>query len=194
MTPPLPQELPPYLREPLWRPHRQLPHARLPVRLRPWLLDTGSLTQRLISACAGTFRVQVVRQRHARPMQNETRRLRLRFGERALVREVLLYCGGTPWVYARTVIPQSTLSGRERRLAHLGSRSLGATLFADPSTLRGDIEIVELRPGSRLYETAGRASGVRAPVLWGRRARFTLNGKHLLVSEIFLPALGGFPA
>jgi chorismate lyase len=41
----------------------------------------------------------------------------LRLPLRALIREVHLLCDDRPWVFARTIIPISTLRGRERRLA-----------------------------------------------------------------------------
>jgi chorismate lyase len=168
--------------------------AALPVSLRPWLLDTGSLTERLMRACNGKFRVHVVNQRYAVPLRNEAQALSLSPRIFALVREVQLMCADTPWVWARTVIPRTTLTGRERRLARLRSRSLGATLFADPSTVRGEIEVALLRPGDRLYAPAARACRTPPTELWARRARFLLNNKPLLVQEIFLPDLGEFPA
>jgi chorismate lyase len=182
------------LHEPVWRPQSRIRRASLPAYLRPWLLDTGSLTERLVAACRGNFRVQVFRQRHARPMLNEARVLGLKTSETALIREVLLHCNDVPWVYARTIIPRQTLTGRERKLAHLRSRSLGAVLFADPSVERGEIELAALTPQDRLYAFAARACDELPPALWGRRALFRLNGKRLLVNEIFLPPLGKFPA
>ena len=74
-------------------------------------------------------------------MSNEARVLGMSMSGRALVREVQLLCNGVPWVYARTVIPRRTLSGRQSRLAHIKSRSLGAMLFADPSMRRGELQL-----------------------------------------------------
>lgn len=177
-------------REPIWQPSRRVPLSRIPAPLRPWLLDEGSLTRRVIDACCGPFRVRVVSQRWRRPMRNEAQALDLRPEWRALVREVQLLCGEVAWVYARTVIPRTTLTGRERRLAHLGSRSLGAVLFADPTLERAQTELARLVPGDALY--AGIAATLARPPaeLWGRRTRFALRGKPLLVSEVFLPAIG----
>jgi chorismate lyase len=111
----------------------------------------------------------------------------------ALIREVLLHCAGVPWVYARTIIPRATLTGEERRLARLRTRSLGAVLFADASTRRDETEIARLTPDDRLYQSAARACDDLPPVLWARRALFRLHDKPLLVNEIFLPPLGKYP-
>lgn len=157
--------------------------------LRDWLLDTGSLTRRVKQACAGRFRVQVEMQGWARPRLDEYRALGLRLGRIALIREVHLLCDERPWVFARTIIPVTTLRGRQRRLAHLGNRPLGAVLFADPRMQRGPVEVVRVPPGSALFAAAVLGLKRRPAEIWGRRSMFRLDGKPLLVSEFFLPGL-----
>jgi chorismate--pyruvate lyase len=179
--------------EPVWRPAARLRRAGIPERFFPWLFDSSSLTQRLQSACAGRFRVQVIRQSWAPPMRNEARALGVRPSSRALVRQVYLLCDDVPWVYARTVIPRVTLSGRRRRLARLRSRSLGAVLFADPTMERGAVELAALRPGDRLFDHATHGLRARPDTVWGRRALFRLGGRPLLVCEFFLPDIAEFP-
>ncbi len=137
-----------------WREGRQLSRATPTASLRDWLLHTGSLTRRVQQACAGRFRVRVEMQGWARPRLDEYRALGLRWGRIAFIREVHLLCDEQPWVFARTIIPVSTLRGRERRLAHLGSRPLGAVLFADPHMQRGPVEVACIRPGSKMFATA----------------------------------------
>lgn len=166
-----------------------MPCRRIDAALRGWLLDPGSLTERLVAACDGRFRVEVVSQRHARPQRNECRVLRMRHGRHALIRQVRLYCGDQPWVFARTVIPLSTLRGRRRRLARLGNRPLGALLFADPGMRRDAMQISCIRPGQALFDTATRGLRSRPGAIWGRRSVFYLDGAPLLVSEVFLPGL-----
>lgn len=123
-------------------------------------------------------------------MRSEARALAVHADRRTLVREVQLVCDEIAWVHARTVIPRATLTGRERRLAHLGSRSLGAVLFADPTLERAETEIARLVPGDALYASIAACLARPPAELWGRRTRYALNGKALLVSEIFLPAIG----
>jgi chorismate--pyruvate lyase len=177
-----------------WRPAAHWLRPSLPARLRPWLLDPASLTERIICSCRGAFRVQVLDQAWRRPLPSETQALALKPGRRAWVRQVRLFCDRSPWVYARTVIPPSTLTGAQRRLARLRSRSLGAVLFADPSMRRGPMEVARLAPGDALYALATRDLKKRPAEVWGRRAVFRLRDKPLLVSEMFLPDLGDFPA
>lgn len=179
--------------EPLWRPWRRVSKAEVPASVRPWLLDAASLTQQLISVCTGAFRVEIIAQGRRTPMRNEALALDLAPERYAMVREVHLRCAERPWVYARTVIPPATLSGVNRRLAHLKTRSLGAVLFADPSTERGEVEVARITARDTLYARAARGLRQAPDVLWGRRARFLLRGQPLLVTEIFLPGVPAHP-
>jgi chorismate--pyruvate lyase len=121
-------------------------------------------------------------------MECEHRALGLGRRVNALVREVLLRCDDEPWVFARTVIPATTLRGRTRRLAFLGGRPLGGMLFADASMERSEVEVARIDAHLPLY---ARASGGAAigEVIWGRRSVFWIAGRPLLVSELFLPVV-----
>lgn len=169
-----------------WRKGKQLPRTEPAPVLRDWLLHTGSLTRRVQQSCNGCFRVRVEMQGWGRPRLDEYRALRLRLGRIALIREVHLLCDDRPWIFARTIIPVTTLRGRERRLAHLGNRPLGAVLFADPHMQRGPVQVARIPPGSALFAAAVRGLKQRPPEIWGRRSVFRLGGKPLLVSEFFL--------
>ena len=166
----------------------------VPARMQCWLLDPASLTARLTSACKGRFEVRVMSQRWGSPLHNELKRLGMRTRQSALIREVFLYCDAQPWVFARTVIPRTTLSGKQKYLANIGSRSLGAVLFADPNMRRDHFEIACLRPGELLYQHAVQLDSKRPTELWGRRSAFYLSDKPLLVNEIFLPGIANCPS
>ena len=160
--------------------------SRVPPALRGWLLNSDSLTRRLQQASDGQLTVQVLNQSVQLPGLSECRALGLAPRRRALVREVVLSGRGSPWVYARSVLPLTTLSGPLRRLRHLDNRPLGELLFNDPTMTREPLEwacisaenSTALAPQLPLY---------REPV-WGRRSVFRLAGKPLLVCEIFLPS------
>ena len=170
-----------------WRPVRQYLRHSLPCETLAWLLDPASLTRRVVAVCHGHFRVEVVSQGWRRPSLNEARALGVPPAGYAFVRQVYLLCDERPWVFARTVIPRTTLTGHERRLAHLNTRPLGEVLFADPSMRRGDVEIARLTSGDDLYQYATQRLAAAPAAIWGRRSLFTLSGKPLLVNEIFLP-------
>lgn len=170
--------------EPSWRSYTRTTASTMPASLRGWLLDRGSLTQRLIDASGGEFRVEVLSQHMALPLLSEANALGLPTRQRAVVREVILYGGGEPWVYARSIIPVKTLTGRLRSLRTLYNRPLGALLFNDKTMQRGDIEITCMNTESHLQPSL--PQDIKGTV-WGRRSVFYLDQKPLLVSEMFLP-------
>jgi len=175
--------------EPVWHPCERLRRHALSALERDWLVDDSSLTRRLQQACSARFHVEVISQRLERPMLSEARALGRPSREIALVRQVRLCCAEHAWVFARTVVPLPSLQGELRRLAMLGSRPLGAVLFADPKMRRQPLEIARITPRHRLYRMATANDERGASGLWGRRSVFTLQGSPLLVSEFFLPTL-----
>jgi chorismate--pyruvate lyase len=179
--------------EPVWREAMRLHHRDVPANMLRWLLDPASLTLRVRSACSGRFRVDVLSQGWARPHLNEAEVLGMRGNCWGFVREVQLMCDDQPWVFARTIIPRSTLVGANRRLTRLKTRPLGAVLFANPTMTRGPVEIARIASGVRLYASATQHMSTLPAEIWGRRSVFTLSGKPLLVSEIFLPGIPPCP-
>ncbi len=156
-------------------------------RYHGWLIDRGSLTDRIRGRC-GAFSVRLVFQGPRRATRDE----RFLFGGRArqtLVREVYLCCGDVPVVFAHSVARRGDLRRAWRALNRLGTRPLGAALFADPRVRRQPLRFRELRARDEL--TALALAGVRGqrPALWARRSLFTLRNSPILVTEIFLPGI-----
>ncbi len=180
-----------YHPEPVWIPKRRIISGQVPDNILHWLLDRASLTQRIINTCSGRFRVKVLSQQWDRPMANEARALGMASTGHALIRQVQLLCDEEPWVYARTVIPRTTLTGPERRLAYLKSRSLGAMLFADPTMRRSEVQVSRVTPRDKLHGIVASHIDQSPEVIWGRRSVFTIGNKPLLVSELFLPIVEG---
>jgi len=156
-------------------------------RYHDWLIDRGSLTDRVRARCKA-FRVELVFQGSRRVTRDE----RFLFGGRAcqtLVREVYLCCGDVRVVFAHSVARRGDLRGAWRALNRLGTRPLGAALFADPRVRRQPLRFRELRSRDEL--TALALAGVRGrqPALWARRSLFILRNSPILVTEIFLPGI-----
>ncbi len=152
-----------------------------------WLIDRGSLTDRIRARC-DAFRVKVVFQGPRRATRDE----RFLFGARArqtLVREVFLLCGDVPVVFAHSVVRWNDLRGAWRSLSGLGSRPLGAALFANPRVRRHALRFRELRARDELALRALPATHGRRPALWARRSLFTLRNSPILVTEVFLPGI-----
>ena len=176
-----------------WRSLHQLRPGDAPPEMRRWLFAPGSLTRLLQQASNGDFQVRLLSQGWEAPLPDEGRLLGIRAKHYAMVRQVQLFCNGTPWVYARTVIPRSTLIGPQRRFIRLGSRPLGAVLFADPSMQRSEAQVTRLEPQMKLHQIASAELAGNPGTIWGRRSIFCLSNRPLLVSELFLPTIGEFP-
>lgn len=155
------------------------------AQLLDWLLDPNSLTLRLKKYCQH-FRVEVLGQAIERCSESEANE-DIHTGEQVLVREVLLYCDDVPQVFARSLIPLTSLTGEQQQLAHLGTQSLGQVLFNHPDLKRKCIEISSFDQQSQVSQLSRYLDLSVTTPLWGRRSVFLLEQKPVMVAEIFLP-------
>jgi len=153
--------------------------------LSHWLLDQGSLTARLKSH-SQHFRVELLGQQQTLCSELEANEL-IQVGEPVLVREVLLYCDDVAQVFARSLLPLSSLTGDEKQLANLGTQPLGQVLFNNPSLIRQRIELASFDNSSTVAKLAQKLKQTSEKLLWGRRSIFILEDKPLMVAEVFLP-------
>lgn len=167
---------------PPWRRESRVAGPQL-APVRSWLLDDGSLTQRLLDT-GRRFSLQRWQQGWGLPLRDERRLLAMGLRERAIIRQVVLRLDGDAVVYARSVFPVSSLTGPLLRLRRLANQSLGAFLFARADMRRSPFEIALLAgddpylPGPLQQQEAA----------WARRSCFSVAGRPLLVSEVFLEA------
>jgi len=158
------------------------------ARLRRWLLDRGSLTRR-IQLRSRQFRVDLLALTKAPANRDERRLIEFGAGVHCAVREVALHSDGKAVIFAHSVAARRELKGPWRMLMTLGTRPLGAALFADPRVARQTLRFRRIRRGAELYGQACRLLD-RAPVaLWARRSLFVFRGSRLLVTEVYLPAI-----
>jgi chorismate lyase len=167
-----------------WYRRHQLFNQTIPSALLPWLFDTSSLTARMIELCGADFSVRLISQQRQVLNVEEAAAMSLQNIHSALVRQVLLCCKDQPLVYARTVIPVTSIQGAQRRYANMGNRPLGAMLFSDRTMQREAVQVTRL---SGEHE-AKKYTEIDESV-WGRRSVFRVAGKPILVSEYFLPEL-----
>jgi len=156
----------------------------LSQELISWLYDQDSLTQRLQSHCQ-QFEVMVLRETDAVVTAAEQQLFNP--GEVIRSREVLLLCDGQPHVYARTLIPKTTLDYANNLLKKLGNTSLGEVLFRADDMKRQPIETTSFSSSSSMSRFATALTLTPQHPLWARRSIFILEGNPLLVSEVFLP-------
>jgi chorismate--pyruvate lyase len=160
-----------------------------PQRMRHWLTDTMSLTQKLTERCSH-FRVQRLAQQNALVLPDEQAAIAL--PRRAMVqqREVFLRCDEVPVVYAHTVVPLTATTSDWPFFNALGERSLGTTLFGDPCVQRGRLEYARL--GIRHPLVLRASAALQQPLatpLFARRCLYQRKRGLLLVTELFLPAI-----
>jgi chorismate lyase len=155
-------------------------------RYRHWLIEQGSLTRRLQSV-SRDFCVKTSRHEYARPQVDEAELLALPHRQKALLREVYLYCNGEPVVFAHSVLPRHSLRGEWLVLGHLGNKPLGAALFMNPKVTRTQLEFKKLSNHHNLYRRAVRHLVARPPAVWARRSIFRLGRSAIMVTEVFLP-------
>jgi chorismate lyase len=161
--------------------------ARVPPLLMPWLAEPGLLTSRVRAECGATTRLRLLRLEPA-PLDPEVaHRLGLE-DTSCLLREIEFTCGSRRWVFAQSVLPQSTVR-RHPWLRELGERGLGESLSAVEDVRREPLEYTELPGGHPLARAASRDDPASGP-LWARRAVYRLGGPPILVQEVFLPGLG----
>ena len=123
------------------------------------------------------------------PYGNDGGQIGLRAREYAWLREVLLITDGHPVVFAYSIAAPRDLRGPWRMMSRIGSRPLGAALFADPQIVRLPLYIARVAPATPVHCRAEAALGAILPALWARRSVFVSKGRLLMVTEVFLPAM-----
>lgn len=159
-----------------------------PHPLHGWLTSRGSLTARIVARTA-EFRLTRLSQRYRAANADELGELGLRAKEKVLVREVILWNGDMPLVFAHSIAGRRDLAGTWRSLRGLGTRPLAAMLFANPRVTRQPIEFQRIDRRHPLYRQAVGLFPTLPRALWARRSVFLLDGRPLLVTEVFLPGI-----
>lgn len=153
-----------------------------------WLINSGSLTQRLRQHYAD-FSVKLLSVAYAKPLFDEVAPLNMPAYKKALIREVLLQGNQHAVVFAHSVLPRASLRGRWLGLTRLGNRPLGASLFANKQVKRTALRYKKLSHQHPLYQHAIQHLNDQPAFLWARRSVFSLDCAHMLVTEVFLPEL-----
>lgn len=163
---------------PVWLPEHELTQLTTDPHAASWLLERGSLTQRLREHW-GDAAVQLLDEGLSTPLPHEAQRLGLPPDAHAWVRCVLLVCRGEPRVYARTVIPGWTPHNPWAQVQRLGQQPLGELLFRLPDLQRSAFEWNADASWPHLQNIEGE------PPL-ARRCVFERAEAPLLLTEVFL--------
>ncbi|MFC4700685.1 chorismate--pyruvate lyase family protein [Glaciecola siphonariae] len=157
----------------------------LPANMKDWLLDTGSLTERLQGLCT-SFNVELLGQ-SVLPLSAAEKSILSRACHHAeqqtwQIREVILFGDGVPWVFARSALPDAMC---QSSLANIGTQPLGQRIFNDPQFVRSDFEIGQLEEHPLSHRSF--AASTSHQQRWARRSVFSSGDDTVLVAEAFLP-------
>lgn len=139
-------------------------------KVLPWLLDTGSLTHKLVTRAGDGFSIRRVAE--GRQFNSPGRPVPATSPRRTphslyWHREVVLQGHGQPWVHALTLIPV-----RHRalvmRLRQLGDNPLGGFLFRQPGLQRLRMDFATMPRGQ------------------ARRSWFRIDRQDIILVEVFL--------
>jgi chorismate--pyruvate lyase len=160
-----------------------------PRDLLPWLVDPSSFMQRLRNHGVEDAQVKLLRQHWQYPSHSEQKLLGIAPRQYGLMREVVISRPQQGLMFARTVFPRATLSGREQWLARLKNRALGTMLFNNPHASRGPFEYAVISQHDLWQQKMNKVANLSEAYFWARRCVFVLNHKLLLLCEVFLPDL-----
>jgi chorismate lyase len=171
-----------------WLPAERLGQAAVDAHVRPWLIGKGLLTLRMKAVCGERFALQLVDQWTG--LLNAAHKSALRSPDNAgLFRDVEMFCGERVWVFAQTIMPDSTLCAHPW-LAELGDSALGETLSDLSGVERSAYEYAWLPVEEAVTARALRDAEIKPAGLWARRSRVSLRSAPMLMQELFLPAIG----
>lgn len=156
--------------------------------LKPWLINSDSLTKRLQKRYTHFF-VKPILIKFAKPFTDESFLLRSPMSKQALIREVLLMGNDNAVVFAHSVLPRPSLRGPWNGLSKIGNQSLGETLFANPKIKRTCLTYKKLARHHPLSMRLTKHIQLQPAALWARRSIFVLSDAKIMVTEVFLPRI-----
>lgn len=146
-------------RQQLATPNWQSEQGALAPEIAEWLLHQGSLTEKLQQICH-CFQVEIIREQWQAVEKNGN-------SARVWLREVMLKCGENDWIFAQTLLPESTIEQVGQPVLELGERAIGLWLFPQNP--------VRISLGWQMV--AGQ---------YARRAIYHLQGYPIEIKELFL--------
>jgi chorismate--pyruvate lyase len=171
-----------------WLPAERLGQLTVEAHVRPWLIGKGLITLRMKAVCGERFALRLVDQWTG--LLTPAHKSALGTADNAgLFRDVEMCCGEQVWVFAQSVIPDSTLCAHPW-IAELGDTALGETLGDLSGLERSSYEYAWLPVEEPVTARALRDAEIKPAGLWARRSRVSLRSAPLLMQELFLPAIG----
>ena len=153
----LPGSLPPS-----WITSSELQNEPIDTNTRSWLLELGPITERI--KANGSFKLDLIKDELGEVNELDSDFLGKNIGE-IKIREVLLLSDNNPCVFARSLIPISTIKKGLSKLGELGTNPLGDILFEKEIFVKVETIFVKFSQSENLY--------------WGRKFKYFAKGYTL---------------
>ena len=144
--------------------------SKVDASILSWLSESGPITNRI--KLSQEFELELLNDEIDEISKEEELFLNS-FSETFRVRRVILLGNNTPVVYAKSVIPSSTIENGLSSLGKIGNAPLGDILFTP-----GVFTKLEMVCASFLSKEKN--------VYWGRKIKYSVNSEPISVMEVFL--------
>ena len=144
--------------------------SKVNTSILSWLSESGPITNRI--KLSQKFELELLNDEIDEISKEEELFLNS-FSETFRVRRVILLGNNTPVVYAKSVIPSSTIENGLSSLGKIGNAPLGDILFTP-----GVFTKLEMVCASFLSKEKN--------VYWGRKIKYSVNSEPISVMEVFL--------
>ena len=152
-----------------WNTYEAIEHELTNAEIKSWLLEQGPITKRIKSIAE--FRLELIQDELSDATEDEILFLKID-SEEIRIREVILYGNENPMVFARTIIPNTTIEKGLRELGKIGNKPLGDILFEKDIFSKEDIVFATFKDEESLF--------------WGRKIKYTVKDQPFSVMEVFL--------
>ena len=152
-----------------WNTYEAIEHELTNTEIKSWLLEQGPITKRIKSIAE--FRLELIQDELSDATDDEILFLKID-SEEIRIREVILYGNENPMVFARTIIPDTTIEKGLKELGKIGNKPLGDILFEKDIFSKEDIVFATFKDEESLF--------------WGRKIKYTVKDQPFSVMEVFL--------
>ena len=137
--------------------------------IKSWLLEKGPITKRIKSV--KKFRLELIQDEISEVDKVEKAFINSK-SRKIRVREVVLYGNTKPMVFARTIIPNTTIEKGFAELGTLGKSPLGDILFKKDIFTKDNVVYASFKYKKKIF--------------WGRKTKYTVKNLPFSVMEVFL--------
>ena len=138
-----------------WNTYEAIERELTNAEIKSWLLEQGPITKRIKSIAE--FRLELIQDELSDATDDEILFLKID-NEKIRIREVILYGNENPMVFARTIIPDTTIEKGLKELGKIGNKPLGDILFEKDIFSKEDIVFATFKDEESLF--------------WGRKIKY----------------------